>query len=526
MFNIRRPQIPILTLSFCLLLLALWLPVHGEDDESTSLSSRQKKIIVLIAASDNHPAFIDLQNIWRAYMNLMPEHVEAYFIKGDTAIKAENVLIGDTIYSKVNDNYKPGMLQKTVMSMEFLLDKIKQCDYVLRTNLSSFYHFPRLLAFLDTLPETGCYCAQAFTPSHADVTPEYYGVPFGWGAGFILSPDLVEMLVKGKQELLHDADKIPDDVKIGSFFFHRNIRIIPETVAMFSDYADWTRKKSHLSDTLFHFKAKKQYFARKPGDEYQDEYRILIELLDSFYPLIEEGSQESFTSSDSSPLNNFDEEEYLLMDKLALAAGLDKSSSFHHYTKVYSQYFKDVRNEPLKFLEIGIGEGNSAKFFENYFPLADLYFIDNTDEYIKYYSDRSKYFFIDQSDILSLQSFAVEEGPFDIILDDGGHTMTQQINSFLALFPFIKPGGLYIIEDLHTSYWQQFGGSGNCSKADEGTTVGFLKSLVDQVNFCGSVSGCADADKFHPGVETLMTYVRDNIQSIRFYTSVCIIEKK
>ena len=456
-------------------------------------------------------------------MHSDPEHIEAYFIKGDPTIPVENLLVGDTIYSKISDSYKPGMLQKSVMAMEFLLDKIKKSDYVLRTNLSSFYHFPRLLEFVNHLPKTRCYCAQAFTPSHADVTPEYYDIPFGWGAGFILSPDLVQMLVEGKQELLKDADKIPDDVKIGAFFFHRKVSIIPETVAMFSDYADWMRKRDNIAKNIFHFKAKKQYFARKPGDEYDDEYRILTELLDRHY------ANRVRRPNENHPASFFqdpDKEEYRYMDQLAVTAGIDKSSAFHNYTKVYAQYFKECRDQPINFLEIGIYEGNSVKFFENYFSHADLNFIDNKPESIKYFSNRSKYFFIDQLDIPALQRFSSEKGPFDVILDDGGHTMTQQISSFLALFPSVKPGGLYVIEDLHTSYWRQFGGSDNLSKADEGTTVGFLKGLVDQLNFFGASTWCADPEKFSPGTETLMTYVRDHIESIHFYPSLCIIEKK
>ena len=227
-----------------------------------------------------------------------------------------------------------------------------------------------------------------------------------------------------------------------------------------------------------------------------------------------------------SSINDYDKAEYELMDNLALLAGTDKSSSGHNYTKIYSQYFKRCKNEPIKFLEIGIYKGDSVKFWEDYFSKAELHFIDITNENILYYSTRSNYHFIDQSNIRKLQRFGSSKGPFDIILDDGGHTMNQQISSFLALFSSLKSGGLYIIEDLHTSYWTAYGGSGNIEKANEGTTVGYLKNLIDHVNFPGAASSCADANKLPENIKIKMNELRQHIESIRFYTSICIIEKK
>ena len=49
-------------------------------------------------------------------------------------------------------------------------------------------------------------------------------------------------------------------------------------------------------------------------------------------------------------------------------------------------------------------------------------------------------------------------GPFDFVIDDGSHASPQQIESFRILWPFIKDRGVYIIEDVQTSYWPAFGG--------------------------------------------------------------------
>jgi len=249
-----------------------------------STPPNKKKLLILIIASDNHPAFIELQEIWRRYMHSDPEHIEAYFIKGDPNLSVENEIVGDTIYSRIKDCYRPGILEKTVLSMEFMLDKIKECDYVLRTNLSSFYVFPKLLRFLNTLPKTNCYCGRPLVPCHGDVTSEFYNVPFAWGLGFILSPDMAELLVENKEELLAKKWDAPDDVAIGGFFHNKGVKITLADFVAFTTYNDWVRKKEVLPKNAFHFRAKKHYLKRQKQDNYDDELLILTELLEKFYP--------------------------------------------------------------------------------------------------------------------------------------------------------------------------------------------------------------------------------------------------
>lgn len=221
--------------------------------------------------------------------------------------------------------------------------------------------------------------------------------------------------------------------------------------------------------------------------------------------------------------------DYQYMDKLALKAGTDKSSSFHNYTEVYSQHFAPLRDKRIKFLEIGIYTGDSVKMWERYFPKAELHFIDINAERIKYLSKRSRYHFLDQGDEKALKRFAGEVGgQFDIIIDDGGHTMKQQMTSFKKLFPLLKRGGLYIVEDLHTSYWNAYGGNGDFKNpnAGPGTTLEFLKNLVEDVNYVGAATECADLNKAPPDVKQDLSYYQRHISSIHFYSSLCIIEKK
>ena len=64
----------------------------------------------------------------------------------------------------------------------------------------------------------------------------------------------------------------------------------------------------------------------------------------------------------------------------------------------------------------------------------------------------------DQADRALLRRLADDYGPFDVVIDDGGHTAAQQVASFEALFPGLRPRGAYVVEDTHTSYWPAFGG--------------------------------------------------------------------
>ncbi|MCB1213062.1 MAG: class I SAM-dependent methyltransferase [Chlamydiia bacterium] len=217
------------------------------------------------------------------------------------------------------------------------------------------------------------------------------------------------------------------------------------------------------------------------------------------------------------------------MDQLALEAGTDKSSAFHNYTRIYSKYFDPIRNEPLKFLEIGIYRGNSVKMWEKYFPNAELHFIDIDFKQIKYHSTRSHYHFVNQNDLSGQEALAQSlGGNFDIIIDDGGHRMNEQITSFKALFPHVKSGGMYIIEDLHTSYWKSHGGYGNTNNPKSGpdTCVTCLQNLVDDVNYYAAVNRCADPDKISPELRNSLNYHQEHIEAIFFYNSICIILKR
>ena len=129
----------------------------------------------------------------------------------------------------------------------------------------------------------------------------------------------------------------------------------------------------------------------------------------------------------------------------------DKGSSLHRYTEVYEYFFYPLKSSARKICEIGVLEGASLKMFAEYFGGAVIYGIDIKDT-SHLNSDRIRTFVADQADRKQLSAFADANGSdFDFILDDGGHSMPQQQISFAYLFKYVRSGGYYIIEDVHTS---------------------------------------------------------------------------
>lgn len=216
------------------------------------------------------------------------------------------------------------------------------------------------------------------------------------------------------------------------------------------------------------------------------------------------------------------------LDNLAQKYYADKSSNWHNYAVIYEKYLEPLKNSPIKFLEIGLAMGYSAHMWREYFPAADLHFIENQQHFIDIYMStnprRSHCYLLDQSDEFDLLKFIEESGGnFDVILDDGGHQMDQQITSFRILFPAVKSGGIYIIEDLATS----FTAMGEYStESKPGTTVHFLKQLIDEINaFTIKPAGlpyfCSDYRKYSD-----LTYYQQNIESIHCHNGTVIIVKR
>lgn len=136
------------------------------------------------------------------------------------------------------------------------------------------------------------------------------------------------------------------------------------------------------------------------------------------------------------------------LTEIGLRHMTDKSW-YHEYTDFYDSYFKTLTNPRI--IEVGTAGHGSTKMFLDYFNDCYLVGMDIID-----YSDftRPNFKFIcgDQTNLDDLKKCVENEEHFDLILDDGGHTMRQQQITFGFLFDYLNLGGYYVIEDLHTSF--------------------------------------------------------------------------
>lgn len=159
----------------------------------------------------------------------------------------------------------------------------------------------------------------------------------------------------------------------------------------------------------------------------------------------------------------------------------------HYYTQHYYSHFKKMRYKKINLLEIGVGGyknpksgGDSLRMWKTYFPFAQIYGIDIYDKKLLE-EKRIKIFQGSQIDSKFLDDVYKSAKSFDIIIDDGSHINEHVIETFKILFPKLNNGGVYVIEDTQTSYWEEFGGSSKDLK-NEKTMMNFFKQLTDGLN--------------------------------------------
>jgi len=206
------------------------------------------------------------------------------------------------------------------------------------------------------------------------------------------------------------------------------------------------------------------------------------------------------------------------LSALAKKYGSDKWGS-HNYTLHYEAHFAAFRDQEINLLEIGIGGyedqsggGESLKMWNDYFPRASIFALDLYDKQahatkrIKIYQGR-------QNDRELLQAISAEAGGFNIIIDDGSHYSADVITSFNVLFPLLREGGLYVVEDTQASYWSHFGGC-HINIDSPQYTMGFFKSLVHGLNHAEI-----------PQPVYAPSYFDLNITSLHFYHNLVFVGK-
>lgn len=168
---------------------------------------------------------------------------------------------------------------------------------------------------------------------------------------------------------------------------------------------------------------------------------------------------------------------------LANKYGSDKGTVIGHrhgFTEIYDTYLNSHKDKIFNMIEIGVNDGSSLKMWYEYFPRAKIYGLD-IDDKKQYNNHRVICDIVDQSNTNSLKNFTnhIFEHQFDLIIDDGSHHMRDQQITLGHFFPLLKSGGIYIIEDLHSSLCNNgtilYGRPVQIEPDSSNTTLHFLK---------------------------------------------------
>lgn len=216
-----------------------------------------------------------------------------------------------------------------------------------------------------------------------------------------------------------------------------------------------------------------------------------------------------------------------IFDELRSQYTDDNYSSKHTvYWNIYEEIFHKYNlKKKLNLFEIGVDNGTGMDAYQSIFPNAKICGLDIR----KLSSPIGPVYTGSQDNTNLLETINQEQGPFDIIIDDGSHRNDHQIKTFEYLFPLLKPGGTYIVEDTHTSYWSvQNGGY------DAESFVNYTKRLFDLVNYWSWNKGYQDhSGSWSPDPKDIERYknhnvsveIYSNINSIRFYPNIIVFHK-
>ena len=155
------------------------------------------KVLVLIISSNDYPVYEEHRQLWLKYMNLNSD-IECYFYQyHDGPQKIEN----NTFWLNGSESLNK-IIVKTLDAFDFFI-KRDNYDFIVRTNLSSVWNFPVLIDYLNTLPKEQVY---------SGFIGEHDGLPFCSGSGFIMTPDVIKLLIENRH--IAESVKIMDDVDI------------------------------------------------------------------------------------------------------------------------------------------------------------------------------------------------------------------------------------------------------------------------------------------------------------------------
>lgn len=187
-------------------------------------------------------------------------------------------------------------------------------------------------------------------------------------------------------------------------------------------------------------------------------------------------------------------------------------TKWKHYFEIYERHLAPYRGRPVRLVEFGVFHGGSLQMWRHYLgPQAEIVGVDINPQCATLAEPGIAIEIGDQGDPALHARLKAKYGTFDIVIDDGGHTMQQQILTFQSLYPALAIGGTYLAEDLHTSYHADWGGGAR----RPGTFIEFAKTLIDQLHAWYGPPAGLQADE-----------ITRTAFGLHFYDSIFVVEKR
>lgn len=150
-----------------------------------------------------------------------------------------------------------------------------------------------------------------------------------------------------------------------------------------------------------------------------------------------------------------------------------------HYFDIYERHFAQFRGKAPVLVEIGVLEGGSLQMWKDYFGAgSQIVGIDINPACAQHAGDGIDVIIGSQSDPAVIDQVFAKYPQVDIVIDDGSHLMPDVLTSFKLMYSRLQPHGVYLIEDTHTSYWDEYGGGWQ----REGAVMEFVKAQLDALN--------------------------------------------
>lgn len=190
------------------------------------------------------------------------------------------------------------------------------------------------------------------------------------------------------------------------------------------------------------------------------------------------------------------------------------SKKWENYFEIYDKHFYPYIDKNPTILEVGVAHGGSTEMYKNYFENCTIHAVDYDTQFEHVVDELGVTVTMgDQADENFWDHYLNDKPEFDIIIDDGGHTMIQQVVTLIKTFPKLKEGGTYLAEDTHTSYWEAWGGKFR----DPTTFIEMTKGLVDFLH-------SPHIRDILPPPEITETF--KDLWSVTYYNSIVVFEKR